>query len=86
MTLVNTGKTYSELGIGPQSELIDWANSCDKGNKQRVKLLNQGSWNELFKNKYRNVTLIMCFNWFTYTFIYYGITIYLPTILDLRNK
>lgn len=85
MTQVNKKCNFVQLDLGSKNNIIDWASSrkpsiVEKNQEYDSKI------KHLLSKKYRRQTILMWLNWFTYTFIYYGISLYLPDIYKILTN
>lgn len=71
--------------------LVNWAHAMNRiaKNQQNVAILVlfQASISSLFQGDRKKLTCLLWFNWFTLSFMYYGIVLLLPyTLQQLNNK
>ena len=86
MNKQNGQKNFIELEEFEKNKLINWSKEL---RKDVIDGDDSISVKNLLKQKKKKITLLLWFNWFTSSFVYYGIVIFMPdTIknLDLENS
>ena len=72
----------SKLNSEQMDMLIDWSKQVGENYKDE----DIGSVKALFKGPTKLITILLWFNWFTSSFVYYGIVIFLPLTLSKLNN
>ena len=75
----NNSKEYLELSGEDRRKLIKWAEDM---NNESMKSDEAASLKSLFRNERKYITPLIWFNWFTSSFVYYGIIVFMPYILE----
>lgn len=80
MSLDNNSEDYPrEMPEEDRRKLIQWAEDM---NKESMRSDEVASIKSLFKNERKYITPLIWFNWFTSSFVYYGIIVFMPYILE----
>ena len=75
----NRSDEYKELSGDVRRKLLQWSESINNDISQNADV---ASLKCLFKNERKYITPLLWFNWFTSSFVYYGIIVFLPYILE----
>ncbi|KRX07494.1 Major facilitator superfamily domain, general substrate transporter [Pseudocohnilembus persalinus] len=75
---INNNYQFEEINKQEQTQIINWSEQF----QENVNADQKGQIKELFAQEYKKITYILMIFWFSLSFIYYGIMLQLPTILQ----
>lgn len=79
MARENNFDEYKTLNGETRRKLVQWS---EENNNDLMKLDKAASLESLFRNERKFITPLLWFNWFTSSFVYYGIIVFMPYILE----
>ena len=80
---LNGRKKWERLSEGQKNKIVEWSSSVNKSFSKK----DVASVKGLFKENGKIITPLLWMDWFTTSFVYYGIVIFLPETLEkIKNE